>query len=143
MEDKNDVVIVYGEPKGKARPRTVTINGFVQTFTPKATREYELEVKKAYWKQNGKKFTKEFPLRLNILAVCKIPKSFTKAKTEMAKTGQLRPIKKPDIDNIIKIVADALNGVAYEDDCQVLEIKAKKFYGETARVEIKVEEIKW
>ncbi|MBP3619739.1 MAG: RusA family crossover junction endodeoxyribonuclease [Clostridia bacterium] len=141
--EENDVVIVYGEPKGKARPRTVTINGFVQTFTPKPTRDYEAEVRKAYRKQNGKKWSKEFPLKLIVSAYCKIPKSFTKLKKQQAIDGAKRPIKKPDLDNIIKIILDALNGVAYEDDCQVVEIKSKKFYSEVERVEIKLEEVKW
>lgn len=139
----NDVVIVYGEPKGKARPRTVTVNGFVQTFTPKPTREYESEVRKAYRKQNGKKWGKEFPLKLTVDAYCRIPKYYTKINRQMAIDGAKRPIKKPDLDNIIKIVLDALNKVAYEDDCQVVEIKSKKYFSEVERLEIKLEEIKW
>ena len=143
MANEDNVVIVYGEPVGKARPRTVTVNGFVQTFTPKSTREYEAKVKKAYKQQCGKLYTKDFTVRIHIKAICKIPKSFSKIKTEQAKTGQLRPVKKPDLDNIIKIILDGLNGVAFVDDCQVDEITASKYYGENERVEIKLEEIKW
>lgn len=136
-------VVIPGEPVGKARPRTVTVNGFVQTFTPKTTRDYEIKIKKAYRQQSGKKYTKEFSLKVYIKAICRIPKSYSKVKTEQAKNNQIRPIKKPDLDNIIKIILDGLNGVAYEDDCQVDEIRASKFYGEEERIEIKVEEIKW
>ena len=81
MANEDDVVIVYGEPVGKARPRTVTVNGFVQTFTPKSTREYEAKVKKAYKQQCGKLYTKDFTVRVHIKAICKIPKSFSKIKS--------------------------------------------------------------
>lgn len=141
MEINSGWIVVPGEPVGKARPRTVTVNGFVQTFTPKTTREYEAKVKRCYKSQHGQKFEKSFPLKVYIKAFCKIPKSYTKTKTEQAKTGQLRPIKKPDLDNIIKIILDGLNGVAFEDDCQVDEIHATKKFSEEERVEIKVEEI--
>lgn len=143
METNDGWVIVPGEPVGKTRPRTVTVNGFVQTFTPKTTREYEAKIKRFYRQQKGAKFSKELPVKVIIRAVCKIPKSYTKKRTEQAKTGEIRPIKKPDLDNIIKIILDGLNGVAFEDDCQVVRILASKHYGEEARVEIKVEEEKW
>ena len=141
--EENDVVIVYGEPKGKARPRTVTVNGFVQTFTPKTTRDYEAQIRKEYRRQKGKKWSKEYPLKLIVDAYCRIPKYYTKLNRQMAIEGSKRPIKVPDLDNIIKIVLDALNKVAYEDDCQVVEIKSKKFFSEVERLEIKLEEIKW
>jgi len=54
----------------------------------------------------------------------------------------LLPIKIPDTDNIIKIVADALNGVAYRDDAQIVRVEASKFYGEKPRLFIRIEEEK-
>lgn len=58
------------------------------------------------------------------------------------KNGQELPCKKPDIDNVIKIILDALNGIAYKDDCQVVEVIAvKKYTEETERVELEFEEL--
>jgi len=49
-------------------------------------------------------------------------------------------VKKPDADNIIKIIADALNGLAYKDDCQIVRLEFEKFYALTPRVEIWIRE---
>lgn len=136
-------IIVPGEAKGKARPRTVWRNGFVQTFTPKASRDYEAKIRKAYKMQANYKFEKGTPVKMNLIIYVRVPKSYTKAKTEMAKQNQIRPLKKPDIDNIVKSVLDALNGVAYEDDCQVVELKCKKIYDSEDKIEITLEEIVW
>lgn len=39
---------------------------------------------------------------------------------------------KPDIDNVIKLVLDALNGVAYDDDAQVVSVTGLKHPRERA-----------
>jgi Holliday junction resolvase RusA-like endonuclease len=50
--------------------------------------------------------------------------------------GTERPTKKPDIDNIEKIIFDALNGIAYNDDSQIVSCWADKFYSTVPRVEV-------
>ena len=50
--------------------------------------------------------------------------------------GELRPTKKPDCDNIAKVILDALNGIAYHDDSQVVELVVHKHYAETTRVNV-------
>ena len=53
--------------------------------------------------------------------------------------GKILPAKKPDIDNVVKAVLDALNGVAYRDDTQVVELHVRKSYSEKPRVEVSIE----
>ena len=53
----------------------------------------------------------------------------------------IRPIKKPDMDNVIKMVADALNQVAYKDDTQIVDCQVRKFYSEEPRVEVIIREV--
>lgn len=53
----------------------------------------------------------------------------------------IRPTKKPDWDNIGKIVTDALNGVAYHDDAQIVDAQVRKFYSKDPRVEIIIQDI--
>lgn len=107
---------VYGQPKGKARPRFA--NGRV--YTPKATKDYEAKIKKAYLTvSNGYSFGDK-PVRISITAF------FKKAKSNKG----IYAIKKPDLDNIVKAVLDGLNGVAYNDDSQVIYISAAKVYGD-------------
>ena len=53
----------------------------------------------------------------------------------------IKPTKKPDADNIVKIICDALNGVAYKDDTQVVELDFKKVYGEFEKVIVEIVEL--
>ena len=55
--------------------------------------------------------------------------------------GIIRPIKKPDMDNVIKVIADSLNQIAYRDDTQIVDCQCRKFYSEQPRVEIKIRQI--
>ena len=84
----------------------------------------------------------EKTLKVEIDAFYPIPTSFSKAKQALALSMLLRPTTKPDCDNIIKAVLDALNGVAYCDDKQVISVSCNKFYGETGHLTVTVEEIK-
>ena len=52
----------------------------------------------------------------------------TKAKRLMAQRGILRPVVKPDIDNVAKAILDALNGVAFADDRQIVQVTCEKWY---------------
>ncbi|MDD6796479.1 MAG: RusA family crossover junction endodeoxyribonuclease, partial [Clostridiaceae bacterium] len=91
--------------------------------------------------QNGKHL--EGNIRATITAYYKIPKSYTKKRVQAIKEGLEYPQKKPDIDNCIKVILDALNGIAYEDDKQVVQVIAvKKWTEDIERVEFSLEEIK-
>lgn len=68
-----------------------------------------------------------------------IPKSYTGKKREACLAGQIVPMKKPDIDNLVKAVLDALNGCMYEDDKQIIKVIAEKCYAGRPYVEVKCE----
>ena len=114
------------------------ITGAPQTYTPAKTRADEDSIAWSYRAQGGKHYGEQY-VRLGVLAFYQIPKSWTKAKKQQAREGALRPSVKPDADNIIKAVADALNGVAYTDDTQVVEVFARKYYSDSPRIEIYIE----
>lgn len=69
-----------------------------------------------------------------------IPERWSKAKKAQAMNNELLPKVKPDIDNVIKGVFDALNGVAWVDDNRVVSVEAYKRYGERAQISITIEE---
>lgn len=121
--------VVPGKPMGKARPR-VTRRGFA--YTPAPTVSYENLVKMCFAEVAEKskwKVTDE-EIYISISAFFEIPKSTSKkARSEMAQ-GLINPTKKPDWDNIGKIICDALNGIAYHDDSQIICAKVKKIYAE-------------
>ncbi|GIW49185.1 MAG: phage protein [Caloramator sp.] len=127
----NIKVVIEGEPKGKARPR-VTKAGIA--YTPQETVNYENWVKLCYQTQTKKKFEREVHARID--AYFQIPKSTSKKKAELMEEKEIRPTKKPDVDNIAKIILDSLNGIAYKDDSQVVSCLVCKYYSEKPRVEV-------
>ncbi len=129
---------VHGPPKGKARPRVCRINGKSVAFTPQSTLEYEKLVRENYRAVTNFQFDKNIPLKIEIFAFFPTPKSCSKKLKSAMTLGQVLPIKKPDCDNIIKIILDALNGVAYHDDAQVSKIHFEKIYAEKPCVKVKI-----
>lgn len=127
---------IPGEPVAKGRPR-VTRYG---TYTPEKTKNYETLVKELYFVKH-KQTLLEGELKINIKAYFKIPKSASKKKRAEMISGKIRPTKRPDIDNVIKSITDSLNGVAYDDDSQIVLVKAEKYWSEEPRVEIELGKI--
>ena len=114
---------IPGPPKGKARSRTFYNPklGRSQSITPENTVLYENLVKQQYLASDpDKKWFNKEPLGMTIYAGYPIPKSMTKKQLAEIEAGRLKPTKKPDVDNIAKIVCDALNGIAYGDDAQIV-----------------------
>lgn len=128
---------IDGEPEGKARPRFNTKTG--RAYTTDRTRMYE-DYTKLLYRSQIKHFFEGY-IRLTVKAYYKIAKSDSKKIKEQKKANVLRPSKKPDIDNVVKLIADSLNDIAYKDDTQIVEIVAKKFYSENPRVEVTIESI--
>ena len=112
--------------QGKSRPRFARQGMHVQTYTPDKTRAYEQAVALAYTSAGGRLI--DGPVALQLTAFQALPKRATKAQRAAAERGEIYPIRKPDLDNIIKIVLDALNGAAYTDDKQVVRLDARKLY---------------
>lgn len=132
---------IYGEPKGKGRPRFNTKTG--HAITPKDTVNYETLVHMEYLNQCGNaKFPDDAMLDMRIKAYYSIPKSKSKKQQNLMREGIARPIKKPDMDNCIKIIADALNKIAYRDDTQIVDCQVRKFYSDNPRVEARILDIK-
>ena len=123
----NISIIVPGKPRGKGRPRF----GAGHAYTPASTRRYEHEI--AVEAQRAvagclSDWDKTAPMRVDILAVFPIPVSWSKRKRAEAEAGDIAPQVKPDLDNVVKIALDAINGIVFEDDKQVVKIDASKVY---------------
>lgn len=121
-------------PVTKARPR---FTRYGHTYTPKKTADYEKAVAE-YWRQatKGFQYDREQALIVNLVFGMPIPKSTSKSKTELMANGTIRPTKKPDVDNLAKAVMDALNGVAWVDDSQVVRVSIFKEYAKEPYVYI-------
>nr|WP_288245328.1 RusA family crossover junction endodeoxyribonuclease [uncultured Blautia sp.] len=133
---------IPGQPMGKQRPRVVHNGSFSQAFTPKETVSYENLVRVMYREAaRGKRFTDEDMLDVRVIAYYSIPKSTSKKKRKMMLEHKIRPGKKPDWDNIGKIICDSLNTVAYRDDSSIVDAQVRKFYSENPRVDVTIRRI--
>lgn len=134
-------VCIYGEPQGKGRPRFSTVCGHVKTRTPDQTAIYENLVKTEYRNQSGVRFPDDAMLDVRVMAYYTIPKSISKKKRQAMLDHKVRPTKKPDFDNIGKVICDSLNGIAYRDDAQIVDAQVRKFYSDTPRVVVIITDI--
>lgn len=126
---------IPGKPEGKGRPRFAIVGGRKMIYTPAKTAAYERRIRAAYLaeKLNG-------PLMLSVVALFEPPKSTSKKKRAEL-IGRPYP-HKPDGDNILKIVQDALNGgKAYDDDAQITVAKIGKYYGAEAALIVTIKEV--
>lgn len=129
---------VPGNPVGKERPRFYRGHA----LTPKKTNEYENMVAMLYgMAADGVFFSDGEALRIVITAYLPIPSRATKAQRAGMLSGEMHAVKKPDADNIAKIIMDALNGVAFVDDTQVVDLLVRKLYGAEPCVRVSVENI--
>lgn len=122
-------------PVAKARPRVTIRGGFARAYTPKKTAQFEQIV--ADCCPVVEPITT--PCHLSVTFDLPIPKSWPKAKQRAAESGELKPISRPDIDNYLKAVLDALNGVAYADDSQVISVTAIKAYSTDPSIHIVID----
>ncbi|GAA0076169.1 RusA family crossover junction endodeoxyribonuclease [Clostridium sp. CTA-5] len=130
------MIVVEGKIKGKARPRVFGRHA----VTPEDTVNYENWVKICYQQQDGKHI--DGPVKAVINVYHKVPKSYTKKRLKAIREGLERPQKKPDADNIAKIILDSLNKIAYDDDSQVVELIVNKLWTEELeRVEFELQQL--
>lgn len=123
--------IVPGKPIGSARPR-VTRYG---TYIPKTTQQYKNSVRNAY----SKRYFFGDAVYMEVVCYFPIPKSATKKERRLIAENDYLYTKKPDGDNVLKSIKDALNGIAYHDDsCVVYESILRKYAkeGEEPRTEV-------
>lgn len=123
---------------GKQRPRMNTYTG--RAYTPNKTKNYEYLVRQLF----VYKYPKFEPIvgrvKLSVIAYFELPKSISKQKEAEMLAGIISPTKKPDWDNIGKIISDALNKFAFKDDAQIIEATIIKKYARTPKVLVRIEE---
>ena len=143
--------VIDGAVQPKQRPRVVrrkvkADKGYVTkvfTFTPDATRNYEDRVKNAYLSEYpaGMAF-KDEPLEMILNVYIAVPKSYSKKKRDKMILSEFPNKHNGDVDNLIKSIADALNGTAYTDDCQIVHVNVWKLWSEESRAEVTIRSLK-
>lgn len=133
-------ITLLGEPKGKGRGRVGKLaSGRPVVFTPSATRSYEASLKHAATEEMGNRPPFEGPVDLMVRAQFLVPASWSEKKRQAAIRGEIMPTKKPDGDNILKSVGDALNQVVWRDDAQIVTAYVQKRYAVQASLTIRAE----
>ena len=141
-------ITYMGKLQAQQRPRhrmVVTKNGqiFSQTYEQKQSRDFKaslhLLAQDAVQKKNGKPLEGAVCLVLTIGVA--MPQSMSKKQRALVEDGKLFPTKKPDVDNMLKAVMDALNGVVYFDDKQVVSVTVRKYYTEMDGLVVNVWEV--
>lgn len=131
-------VVVPGEMRGKGRPRFAKRGNFVQAYTDTRTETAENWVKSCALDQLGRFQPLDGPLIVSIEITVAVAASWSKKKQAQALAGQIRPTGKPDLDNCVKLIADALNKIVWQDDSQIVRLIASKRYGAAAETALLV-----
>ena len=129
---------IQEEITGKQRPRMNTRTG--KTYTPTKTKNYEYLVKQLFVYKYPHFTPIEGRVRLTVIAYFELPNKRSKLKEAEMLADIISPTKKPDWDNIGKIISDALNKFAYKDDAQITDTRIVKKYSKTPKVIVKIEE---
>jgi len=130
---------VAGEPQGKRRARFVRAGHFIKSYADPKTVSYEVYIREMFCIAHpGFVPLEELALSVEIMAFCSMPKSVSKKKRERMTAGELRPAKKPEADNLAKVIMDALTGLAFRNDSQVVRLIVEKAYSERPRVEVEM-----
>lgn len=132
-------IVIPGEPIGQPRPRATMRAGHAAVYddAKHPVNAFKAGVRLA-WRQHTAAAPTGQPVQLSVTAYFARPKSMIWKKRPMP---TVRHTKKPDLDNVVKAVADALNGLAFVDDSQIAEVEAAKFVcggDEQPRTEIQV-----
>ena len=126
---------IFGEPVAKGRPRTTWANGKARTYTPEKTRDAEADIKCQIINSLGlarQGFDAGVPLKLEA--------TFYRARPKSLPRRVALPVQRPDTDNLLKTLKDAMQGLLYRDDAQITCVTAIKRFGYPPRIEVRIAE---
>jgi len=132
---------VPGEPRGKGRPKFARRGNFVKTYTDAKTASYEDQIRFYALQAMGDTKAIQGAVRVFISICMAVPKSYSKKRTEDCLSGSEKPLKKPDWDNVAKSICDAMNGIVYGDDTQIVEAHVTKQYAAQSQVVVLIQEV--
>jgi Holliday junction resolvase RusA-like endonuclease len=118
---------IAGEPIPKARPRFASHRGRITVRTPEKSNSYHKQAQTAAWLEMRGRQKFSGPVAVEARFVFRPPPSWPERRRAEA-FG--RPhVQRPDLDNLVKQILDAMNAVVFGDDATVTEIKATKTWG--------------
>jgi Holliday junction resolvase RusA-like endonuclease len=132
-----DLIIEFpGVPVAKARARLGRNHNI---YTPAPTAIYQDALGYAVRASMGRTHKRlTGPVELCLVVRLPIPIHWTIARKAAARAGKLRPAVKPDIDNFLKMVADACTGIAFTDDRQIVRSVVDKIYSDVPGIRFQI-----
>ena len=129
-------ITIKFEPVAKGRARTSIANGNVWTYTPRKTKEAQVFLTSRLERHKHDQFPPHVPVKLTA--------TFFRKKSKWLPKKESLPVRKPDLDNFLKLLSDALNGVLVSDDAQITSLTIKKRWttAEYGYIQLKLEEDK-
>lgn len=133
--------VIPGAAVGKGRPRAFIRGGRVAMHTPDKTASYENLVKLAAYEAMKSAPPSSHPVEIELFIITQPPESWGKKKKLDAMDGKIRPTTKPDLDNVLKAIADACNEIVWKDDKQIVKATVSKHYGAKAETLVYIREV--
>lgn len=138
----NAIKLVINEiPKPQPRPRIAVRGIYAHAYEPKSITKYKRLVADKYRSEHRQQLPLSGALSVDLRFYRPIQKSISKAERQRRLLGQSLPTVRPDIDNYVKAILDALNGLAFKDDSQIAVLYARKLYSDEPRTEIEITEV--
>lgn len=121
---------IPGEPSAWGRGSPVVINGHARILTPKKTRSFQSTVREIAGRAWQRAPIADRPIFMRATFTRVVPSSWSHKKRIAALAGHLWPTSKPDLDNYVKSIKDALNELVYVDDRLIVASSERKVFGE-------------
>lgn len=132
-------MVIPGVTQAQERPRFSRMGEKVVTHDAPKSKSYKDFVKLVAW-QNKPSELIAGPIKLQADIYLMPPKNLhTGPKRALIASGELRPTKKPDLDNLIKGIKDGMSKIIWHDDAQIVEMTVRKYYSEQPRAEVTIE----
>ena len=129
--------MISGDAVPQGRPRVVRIGGRTIAHDPPKSKAYKALVRQCA-AQNAPKEPLDGAVTLDVRIYRSVPKSWNKKKRDAALAGVIQPTTKPDVSNVVKGIEDALNGIWYKDDSQIVHEYSMKQYAREPGVIVKM-----
>jgi len=143
MSGRSITIVVAGDPVAQGRPRMTTVNGSARAYDPPRSRDWKQYARLVAQEEMKDQELFQGQLSLSLRVFRNMPASFSLRRRASARSGRIMPTTRPDLDNYVKAALDALNGVVFKDDSQIVNFHEPfgKWYSDKPRVEIEVKEL--
>jgi Holliday junction resolvase RusA-like endonuclease len=116
--------VIPGRLRGKGRPRARVMGKFAHIHSDPKTVNAEAMVREFAAKAMAGRSLLEGAVKLSVTIWLQRPKSWSAKKW----IENPIPTGKPDLDNVVKLVGDACNGILWSDDSQIADLRICRMF---------------